>query len=239
MAKNKSNVFLGILFFLDSPGRGRISDLYKKDSRRNRIGSAKHPPTSGETGTGAPAAAEAGAEPAPLQVKAVTASRGDLVMTLKSPGEAYTERKTSPKSEVGGTIKNLACPGRSAGSWITSPFVEIDDTDYRLNLEKLEAMRLKYLSELHLEKQFAVADEEATPEALANVDKTQTAYESALAGFQAGKVAAPDLEKAQRDYELALIDAGRKKDEIIATTKGLTGAEIDVKAGPENPGENR
>ena len=38
-----------------------------------------------------------------------------------------------------------------------------------------------------------------------------------------------DFEAAQKDYEIALIEAGRKKDEIMATTKGLTQAELDVK----------
>ncbi|MCX6565592.1 MAG: efflux RND transporter periplasmic adaptor subunit [Candidatus Aminicenantes bacterium] len=172
---------------------------------------------------------EAASETAPLLVKAVTARRGDLVMTLKSPGEACTERKIVLKMEVGGAIKNLfAREGLRVREG--DVLVEIDDAEYRLSLEKLEAMRLKYLSELHLEKQYAVADQEASPEALANLARAQAEHEAALASFRTGKIAAADLERTQRAYELALIDAGRKKDEIIATTKGLTGAEIDVKS---------
>jgi len=168
------------------------------------------------------------AEPAPLPVKAVTALRRDLIITLKAPGEAYTERKAVLKAEAGGVIKSL--PARE-GLRVRKGDVlaEIDDAEYRLSLDKLEALRLKYLSELHLEKQFAAADDESSPEAQAGLTKAQADHEAALAAFQAGKITAADLEKASRDYELALIAAGRKKEEIIATTKGLTGAEIDVK----------
>ena len=175
-----------------------------------------------------PGSLEAASALAPLPVKAVAARRGDLVLTLKSPGEAYTERKVVLKMEVGGPIKNLSA---REGLRVREGDVlaEIDDFEYRLSLEKLEAMRLKYLSEMQLEKQFAVADQEASPEALANLMKIQAEYEAAPVSFQAGKIAAADLERILREYDLALIDAGRKKDEIIATTKGLTGAEIDVK----------
>jgi len=176
-------------------------------------------------GSESPAAAS---EAVPIPVKVVTAHRGELVMTLKSPGEAYSERKVVLKSDVGGSIKSFSArEGRRVREG--DVLLEINDTECRLNLEKLEAMRLKYLSELQLEKQFAVADQEASPEALANLAKAQAEHEAALAAFQDGKIAGSDLEKAQRAYELALIDAGRKKGEIIATTKGLTGAEIDVK----------
>ncbi len=185
--------------------------------------------TAGASESSGPAPGESASEAAPIQVKAVTAAKGDLVMTLKSPGEAFTERMIVLKMEIGGAIRNLSArEGLRVRE--NDPLVEIDDAEYRLNLEKLEAIRLKNLSELHLEKQFAAADEDVSPETLARVDKTQADYDAALSGFQAGKSSAADLEKAQRAYELALIDAGRKKDEIIATTKGLTGSEIDVKS---------
>ena len=36
-------------------------------------------------------------------------------------------------------------------------------------------------------------------------------------------------DKARSDYEIALIEAGRKKDGIMATSKNLTQTEIDIK----------
>jgi len=182
----------------------------------------------GEAAAPAPGAPEEKTEAAPIPVKTTPAHRGDLVMTLKSPGEAYTDRKITLKNEVGGWIKNLYV---REGLHVKENdiLVEIEDTEYRLRLEKQQALRLRYLSEYHLEKQFAAKEQDATPEALANLSKTQAEHDQALAAFQAGKITAAELEKSQRAYELAQIASGRKKDEIIATTKNLTGAEIDVK----------
>jgi RND family efflux transporter MFP subunit len=167
-------------------------------------------------------------EAAPLPVKVSKAVIGDLVMTLKSPGEAYTEKRIAMKAEVGGVVKNLyAAEGRhvKAGDLL----VELEDREYRLRLEKLEAIRLRYLSELFLEKQFSVTDQQSDPAIVDKLNKAQADYERISEAFKKGLVSQVDLEKAQSDYELALIEAGRKKDEIMASTKGLTQAEIDVK----------
>jgi RND family efflux transporter MFP subunit len=90
-------------------------------------------------------------------------------------------------------------------------------------------MRLKYLSDLFLEKQFAAEEKEVPRAILEKLDKAQAEYEKAAAAFQKGLVAQSELERAQKDYELALIEAGRKKDEIMASSKNLTQTEIDVK----------
>lgn len=228
MQKNKGKMLWGILVLVIVLGAAGYFLFLKKAPAGTEAG-GETPEKTEAAGAATPEGGESGTGAAPIQVKAVTARRGELVMTLKSPGEAYTERKVSLKMEVGGMIKNLAArEGLRVRE--NDSLVEIDDTEYRLSLEKLEATRLKNLSELHLEKQFAIADEVVSPETLARVDQTQAEYQTALSGFQAGKTSASDLEKAQRAYELALIDAGLKKDEIIATTKGLTGSEIDVKS---------
>ena len=167
-------------------------------------------------------------EAAPLPVKVSKAVMGDLVMTLKSPGEAYTERRIAMKAEVGGFVKNLyATEGRHVKEG--DLLVELDDREYRLRLERLEAQRLRYLSELFLEKQYAAAGQEASPGVIDKLDKAQVAYDKSAEAFKKGLVSQADLEKAQGDLELALIEAGRKKDEIMASTKGLTQAEVDVK----------
>jgi RND family efflux transporter MFP subunit len=168
------------------------------------------------------------AEAAPLPVKVSKAFLGDLVMTLKSPGQAYTEKRVVLKSEVGGIVKNLfAAEGRHVRQG--DLLVELDDREFRLNLERLEAQRLRYLSELFLERQFSVTEE---PPAAALVDKlakAQSDYDRVSEGFKSGVASQVDLERAQAALELALIEAGRKKDEVQAATKGLTQAEVDVK----------
>jgi len=168
------------------------------------------------------------APPAPLPVKAVKAIKGDLIITLKSPGEAYTREQITLKAEVGGVVKTLyAAEGRhvKAGDLLA----ELDDRSYRLNLEQKQALRLQRLSELFLEKQFATSNPEISPAAVEKVNKAESEYQRAAAAFQKGLVSQSAFEAAQKDYEIALIEAGRKKDEIMATTKGLTQAELDVK----------
>jgi len=167
-------------------------------------------------------------EAAPLPVKAVPALRDDLVMTLKSPGEAYTERKIALKAEVGGVVKNLyAAEGKHVKEG--DVLVEIDDREYALRLEKLQATRMKYLSDLFLEKRFASEEKEVPPEILKKLETAQAEFDKATAGFQKGSITQAELERIQKDYELALIEAGRKKDEIMASSKNLTQTEIDVK----------
>ena len=167
-------------------------------------------------------------EAAPLPVKVSKAVIGDLVMTLKSPGEAYTEKRIAMKAEVGGVVKNLyAAEGRHVKEG--DLLVELDDREYRLRLEKLEAQRLRYLSELFLEKQYAATGQDASPGVVDKLDKAQATYDRVAEAFKKGLVSQADLEKAQSDLELSLIEAGRKKDEIMASTKGLTQAEVDVK----------
>jgi RND family efflux transporter MFP subunit len=192
------------------------------------------PENQGKSASAAPAGASSAPAPdqkveaAPLPVKVSKAVIGDLVMTLKSPGEAYTEKRIAMKAEVGGIVKNLyAAEGRHVKEG--DLLVELDDREYRLSLERYEAVRLRYLSELFLEKQFTAAGQEATPAALEKLDKAQADYDRVSQGFKSGVATQADLEKAQAALELALIEAGRKRDEIMASTKNLTQAEVDVK----------
>jgi RND family efflux transporter MFP subunit len=165
---------------------------------------------------------------APLPVRVAKAVKGDLIITLKSPGEAYTKEQVVLKAEVGGVVKNLyAAEGRhvKGGDLIA----ELDDRSYQLQLERQESLRLQRLSELLLEKQFASSDQETPPAALEKLNASEAEFKRATAAFQKGQISQSAYESVQKDYETALIEAGRKKDEIMATTKGLTQAEIDVK----------
>jgi len=188
---------------------------------------AENPSGQAPDGGAAPAAGQKN-EAASLPVRVAKAAMGDLVMTLRSPGEAYTERRIAMKSEVGGVVKNLyAAEGRHVREG--DLLVELDDREYRLRLEKLEAQRLRYLSELFLERKFSATDRQPTPAVVDKLNRAQADYERISEAFKKGLVSQVDLEKAQADYELALIEAGRKKDEVQASTKGLTQAEVDVK----------
>jgi RND family efflux transporter MFP subunit len=195
-------------------------------------------PASTEAGQGAsPSSAFSGAtsaassqnvEIAPIPVKVSKAFVGDLVMTLKSPGEAYTEKRIAMKAEVGGTVKALnAAEGRHVREG--DLLVELDDREYRLSLEQLEAQRLQALSELYLERQFSFSETPPSQDVLERLAKAQADYDRFSEGFKAGVASQADLEKAQSALELILIEAGRKKDEVQAAAKGLTQAEVQVK----------
>src|SRR4030066_2435920 len=69
-------------------------------------------------------------EESALPVKVVPAKRGDLIMRLESPGEAFTEKMIALKTEVTGTIKSLNVKeGKHVRAGET--LVEIDDQQYR------------------------------------------------------------------------------------------------------------
>lgn len=193
-------------------------------------GSAGPKGPAADPSAGSPAAAppDQKAEAAPLPVKVSKAFLGDLVMTLKSPGEAYTEKRIAMKAEVGGVVKNLYA---SEGHHVREGdlLVELDDREYRLRLESLEAQRLRNLSELFLDRQFALADQPTPQPIVDKLTKAQSDYDRIAEGFKNGVASQADLEKAQSALELALIEAGRKRDEVQAATKGLTQAEVEVK----------
>ena len=168
------------------------------------------------------------AEAAPLTVKAVPARRGELVIKLKSPGEAFTDSKIALKAEVGGVVRNLAVvEGKHVKEG--EVLIELEDREYRLRLEKANALRLRYLSDLFLEQQFTPEDKALTPAALEKLTKSEAGFKAVTESFAKGRITAAEYEKAQKDYEVELIQAGRKKDEIMASAKGLTQQEIDVK----------
>ncbi len=166
------------------------------------------------------------AEAAPLPVKAVPARKGEIIIRLKSPGEAFTDKKIAIKAEVSGIAKNLRV---AEGKHVKEEDVllELDDLEYRLKLERLQAYRLKLLSDLFLERQFAAPETAPNRAALDKLNKAKANYDKASEGFQKGLLSQIELEKAQKDYELILIEAGSKKDEIMSTN--LTQTEIDVK----------
>jgi RND family efflux transporter MFP subunit len=163
-----------------------------------------------------------------LLVKAVPVKRGDLVMRLESPGEAFTEKNIVLKTEVTGTIKSLNVrEGKHVrGGEI---LVEIDDQEYRLKWERSEALRLKYLSDLLLDKQFAPPNKEIDPAAAERIKKAEMDFANAGSLYGQGMISREQFEKAKRAYESLLIESGVKQEEVMAAAKGLTQAEIDAK----------
>lgn len=164
--------------------------------------------------------------PLPVQVASIT--RGDLVIKLQSPGEAVTDRKVILRTEVGGKILGLHI---EEGTQVRrgDVLVELDDREYRLELEKAEASRLKVLSELMLENQFAEPSKTDEKYLAQEIEKARKEYEKVSQEYRQGLVSEELFEEALKKYEMVLIESGQKKDEIMAATKGLTQYEISVK----------
>jgi len=209
--------------------------LHKGPAKTEDQGGTASPPSS--SGAQSPPQDQK-VEAAPLPVKVAKAVIGDLVMTLKSPGEAFTEKRIAMKAEVGGTVKNLyAAEGKHVREG--DLLLELDDREYRLRLESAEAQRLRYLSELFLDRQFALTEQPTPQTVLDRLAKAQSDYDRVAQSFKSGVVSQADLEKAETALELALIEAGRKREEVQAATKGLTQAEVEVKVARLNVEKTR
>ncbi len=164
----------------------------------------------------------------PLPVKVKTIKLGELVLRLRSPGEAVTDRITIIKTGVSGKIGALHVKeGRSVQKG--ELLVELDNREFQLEVERAEASRLKILSELILDNQFA---EKNTPENASfnkKIEDEKKIYERVSQQYQQGLVTEEEFESASKKFEKVMIESGNKKDDIIAATKGLTQQEINVK----------
>ncbi len=163
-----------------------------------------------------------------VSVKTAPVILEDLIIKLKSPGEAVTDKHIVMKPEVSGKINNLNV---EEGQHVKKGdlLVVLDNREYALNLESAEAERLKNLSELLLESQFSEqADVEQTVDR-EELDRAEKEYEGKRQQFRQGQITEKEFAEASRLYELFLIESGEKKDEIVAAAKGLTQSEIDVK----------
>jgi RND family efflux transporter MFP subunit len=171
---------------------------------------------------------EAKASETPLQVRVEEAKLSDLIIKLRSPAEAVTDRKIVMKAEVQGVIKNLNVI-ESKHVKKGDLLVELDDKEYRLSYENTEAARLKAFSEMLVEQRFADVAGESGGEQSGELDNAKQQFEQAGQQYQKGLISREEFEKRSRLYERALIESGEKKDEVVAAMKGLTQAEISVK----------
>lgn len=193
-----------------------------------------------ETAAGVPTAHEGSARPAaelPVAVKVAEVKKGDLVIRLRSPGEAVTDRRIVMKTEVAGVLRELkAREGLHvrAGDLL----VRLDDERYRLALERMAASRLKLLSDMLLEKPSGrlTLPAGAASETAAKARQDLAAAED---GLRRGLVSPAEFGKISKECELILIEAGLKKEEVRAASRGLTQAEIDVKTAELDLGKTK
>jgi len=172
-------------------------------------------------------------EETPLSVKVAKARRGDLIIKLKSPGEAVTDRKIIIKAEVEGVVNKINVKESQhvkKGDFL----IELDDKKYMLEVDSAEASRLSKLSELLLEKKFSSAENASADYDRKKISKIIEQFENTKKLYQKGLISREKYEDAQKEYEMVLIESGEKKDEIMAAAKGLTQAEVNVKKAKMN-----
>jgi len=183
---------------------------------------------SGRKGNDDAAAHEKKKRDVAIQVKVAEATRDDLIIKLRSPGEAVTDRKIDMKAEVEGVVELLNVQ-ESQHVNKGDVLLELDDKPYRLDYENAEATRLKSLSELILDQRFSDVEEASggKEEEIGILAKKQ--FDEARELYQKGLISREEFEKRSLQYERVLIESGEKKDEVMAAMKGLTQAEINVK----------
>jgi multidrug efflux pump subunit AcrA (membrane-fusion protein) len=149
-------------------------------------------------------AQEAQTSETPLQVKVEEARWGDLIIKLRSPAEAVTDRNIVMKAEVQGIIKNLNV-SESEHVAKEDLLVELDDEEYRLSYENAQAVRLKAFSEMLVEQRFADAAGESGKEQSSELNNARTQLEQAGQQYQKGLISREEYERRSRLYERALI----------------------------------
>jgi len=163
-----------------------------------------------------------------LQIKVAEASLNDLIIKLRSPGEAVTDRRIAMKAEVEGVVEGLNVR-ESQHINKGDVLLEVDDARYRLDYENAQAARLKALSELILDQQFSDVEEAGGDEEQEIAVLAKKQFDEARELYQKGLISRGDFEKKSLQYERVLIESGVKKDEVMAAMKGLTQAEVNVK----------
>ncbi|MCJ7581247.1 MAG: efflux RND transporter periplasmic adaptor subunit [Candidatus Aminicenantes bacterium] len=164
----------------------------------------------------------------PLPVKARKVERGELVIKLRSPGEAVTDRMVVVKTEVSGKVSAFHVKEGQAvqkGELL----VELDNREFQLEVEKAEASRLKILSELLLDNQFAEKSSSESASFMKIFEAEKKIYDKVYQQYQQELISEEEFERAFKKFEMKMIESGQKKDDIMAATKGLTQQEINVK----------
>ncbi|MFC2167435.1 efflux RND transporter periplasmic adaptor subunit [Acidobacteriota bacterium] len=169
----------------------------------------------------------------PLPVKVRTVDLGELVIKMRFPGEAVTDRRTVIKTEVSGNVKAFHVKeGQSVQQG--ELLVELDSREFQLEVEKAEASRLKILSEILLDNQFAEKNASENASFTKNLEAEKKIYDEVYQQYQQGLVSEDDFEQALKKFEIVMIESGQKKDDIMAATKNLTQQEINVKKAQMN-----
>jgi RND family efflux transporter MFP subunit len=179
------------------------------------------------------AASDVAPEEMPLPVKTAMAKRGSLIVKLRFPGEAIAPRKVTLEAEVPGVVDRLNV---REGQYVRRGelLAWIRDTEYRLELERAEAERLRVLSEFVLDSKFSGSKGMQSKSHRAESSSVREDLPDIGEKGKSGVISKQEFERRRKHHEVARIESGEKKEEVMAAVKGLTQAEIDVKRAQMN-----
>jgi len=156
----------------------------------------------------------------PIPVKASPVVLGTLVQTVHAEGRAQPLRQVGVQSRVTGALNRILV---KEGDFVRAGQVlaEIDDTNYRLDLQDAEAAYLRATADYTalLEERdtvtqqgLEVAQTTMTDAELAEVERR---YNQALTDLQAGRITEDEFTLLELEYRTARILAGKERGNIM------------------------
>jgi len=163
----------------------------------------------------------------PLAVSAAPARRGDIFLRISATGLTRPWREVAITPKVGGDITSL--PARE-GSKVRQGalLLKIDDREYQLALAEARAALLKAQVEYGLRKGTDTANVALAPGhnplSSSEVETAAQRWEEVKRKAELGQLSPDDYDQARLEYETALVLSGKRREELIASTSGLSTA---------------
>ena len=165
----------------------------------------------------------------PVPVEAEAAFTGDLIMRVEATGIARAARCVDLKPRAGGRVTELP-HGEGEPVRKGELILKLDDTEARLALQEAEqslaSARAKFV-DLLLGHRNTLIPEDTTLQKDPNIwylQYTRKEAEKAQKRFDEGKISSHDLEQARLWHESAGAFLSQRREALLATQSGLTGA---------------
>ncbi|GAB4340945.1 MAG: efflux RND transporter periplasmic adaptor subunit [Calditrichia bacterium] len=158
----------------------------------------------------------------PQKVRVKNAFRGELVKYITASGVTEAAQEVQIKPLISGKVKRvLVQDGQKVKKG--ELLLEIDDREYQFALEEARGNLLKAQMNYAIRKKDN--RQEPNPDTSLTSFPFREKYLKAKAEYEQGIINKSELNRIKREYEIALILAGKKQDDIIAQESGLTAAE--------------
>jgi RND family efflux transporter MFP subunit len=173
----------------------------------------------------------------PIPVKATPTVLGTLVQTVHAEGRAQPLRQVRVTSQVSSILKRVLV---KEGDYVRTGQVllELDDEQYRLELEDVEAARLQanadYAASLDQTDTVAREGLELPRPTMseAELSRVEERFRQAQEAYRRGRINEKEFQEAELDYQIARILAGLERGNILKAR--LTQRQIAVQRAERN-----